>query len=383
VKKRVLSLVLLIFFLVEVPMNAASASALTWNSAKKMLESDNLVLKMMSDSEKEAEKQYRKAVDRAKVTDTEGIHINIGGSDIFIDFEPSVKMLMIQQKELLPKQMKYSWDMASKSRKAAANGLVFGLRGLYLGLYSAKENFGFKQKKLELKQVIYNQDELKYKKGMISELELEESAYQLAKAENDAEAAKRNYENTQRAMNNYIGNEIDYVYDIVDFEEKFNYDRIKTSEYYEKKALSERIEIARLRGQINLLEEKIEIIDKVPLSLNTTSVRQDYKNTLVEIESYKSELAATEDHIRNGIKKAYTEVVNSANSVKSLKRVLDMQLKKLDAIRARHEAGNVSGTVLKQAQLDYEELEINYNCTLMDFNTKLMELEFLAGVGVN
>ena len=81
------------------------------------------------------------------------------------------------------------------------------------------------------------------------------------------------------------------------------------------------------------------------------------------------------------IKNAYVDIVNTGKSVENLKKTLELQRSSFAKTQARYNAGQVSGNVLKQAEIGLLQVENAYKAALFGYNTKIMRFEFATGVG--
>lgn len=380
-KKKIFAITLLFIFLFSTYSAAGSDNDMTWQIAVVKLDKNNGTLLNMADSERMARREYNDSLKRAKMINTAGMTINVMGTEKFIWYDPHTKMLLTQQKEFTPEQMRVSFENARDSMRLTRNRLIIGLRDIYLGLYSAKNDMTIKQKKHELAQKMYEQDEIRYKRGMISETDLAESDYNRLKAKAELKASKRNYDNMLRSFITYTGIEPDTTFDEIIYNEQYNEKRLKQSDYYTKKALQSRMEIVSLENQIMLLEKKLEIMDRISESLNITATRNDYKRTIADLEQLKVKAEAVRLEVEEGINEAYIMAADAGKKVIGMKKMLELQKGNIENMKERYQTGLISRTVLDQAQISYEEFKNSYDYALYDYNTTLMKLEFAAGIG--
>lgn len=380
-KKTVSLAIIISILLFSFQSLAESNTSLFWNRATALLDVNNNTLKNMAASEKNAKGNYNDAADKAMGINTVSTTATYMGMEMTIHYEPYVSMLLTQQKELLPEQMKLTWEMTRDSRTVTRNSLLIGLRGLYLGLYSADNDYKLKLEKLQLAQNINNQDKVKLQNGMISDIDKAESDYNLLKAQKDADAAKRSYDNMLRSFDSFLGISLDTKFDEIIYEEQYSPSALKQLDYYVDKGLAGRLDISGVEKQRTLLEKKKEIMDRFPLSLNTVSARKDYDNLQRDIESQKLKIEKAKLDVEKGIKDAYVEVSIAGKKVEDLKRTLDLQENTLESTKKKFQAGFISKTMLDQLEIGVEELENGYKAMVFDYNTKLMKLENAAGLG--
>lgn len=355
---------------------------LTWNKAVIYLGRYNNTLLNISEAVDKAKRQYDLAVENAEDIETEGVTVEIMGEEKFIEYDYYTKMMLTQQKELMPEQMKLSWEMNRDSWNATRNSMIIGLRSYYLGLYNAYSTKEIKQRSYDLAKSIYNQNKIKFDKGMITDIDLAGSEYDLHKAKAEADAAKRSYENILRSFNAYIGTSLNDQYSDIVYDEVYDAKRLKELDYYLERAQASRYDFISISKQLLLMEKKKSIMDKYPLSLNTIDARKDYNSNLVEIDKVKQQLEVKKLDLEMEIKDSYIEASSAGKNVVNMKKILDMQKSSLDKTKKMYDMGMVSRTVMDQAQLGYDEFEINYNAILFDYNTKLMKLEYQSGTGL-
>jgi hypothetical protein len=387
VRKRILLIVLIIVMIIPSQSYAADENTnniddLTWNKAVIYLGRNNNTLLNLTETVKKAKRNYDLAVEKADDIEIEGVTVKVMGQEIFVQYDDYTKMILTQQKELMPEQMKLSWEMNRDSWNATRNSMVIGLRGYYLGLYNAYTTNKLKQRNYDLAQSIYNQNKIKYEKGMITDIDLTNSEYDLQKAKAEAYASERSYENMLRSFNAYIGTSIDVQYGEIKFDEVYDEKRLKDINYYLERAQIYRFDFTSIKKQLSLLEKKKTIMDNYPLSLNTVDARKDYENNLAEIDKSEKKLDVKKLDLEMEIKDSYIETVSAKKDVINMKKVLDIQRSSLQKTKKMYDMGMVSKTVMDQAQLGYDELESNYNAVLFDYNTKLMKLEFQSGTGL-
>lgn len=380
-KVKVFVILLSLIFLFTTYSTAGVDNNISWQIAVVKLDKNNGTLLNMADSERMARRQYNDSLKRAKMINTAGMTINVMGTEKFIWYDPHTKMLLTQQKEFTPEQMRVSFENVRDSMRLTRNRLIIGLRDIYLGLYSAKNDMTIMQKKHELARKMYEQDEIRHKRGMISETDLAESDYNRLKAKAELKASKRNYDNMLRSFITYTGIEPDTTFDEIIYNEQYNEKRLKQSDYYTKKALQSRMEIVSLENQIMLLEKKLEIMDRISESLNITATRNDYKRTIADLEQLKVKAEAVRLEVEEGINEAYIMAADAEKKVIGMKKMLELQKGNIENMKERYQTGLISRTVLDQAQISYEEFKNSYDYALYDYNTTLMKLEFAAGIG--
>lgn len=380
-KKAIFSIIISIILLLSSSSFASSEGDIYWNLAAVRMEQNNNTLLNMIGSEHIAKRQYDEAVENAKDINPDGMLITLFGEKHYIKFEQQTQMYLTLQKELNPEQMKLSWEMEKAKGTITRNSMVVGLRNLYFGLYNADNNRKLARKKYELAQNIYKQDKIRQERGLISDVDFSASEHNLLKAKMAVDASERNYENMLRSFNSYIGVALDTKYNRIIYDEQFNEARLKPCEEYVKNALGIRLEITGVEKQLSLLERQKNIMDMYPKMLSIPTIREDYDDILLQIDILSLDLESARLNTAKEIEEAYVEVDGAKKNVINMKNMLDIQRNSLDNIEKRYQSGMVSKNMLDQAQISYDEMENNYEALLFDYNTKLMKLEYAAGVG--
>src|SRR5690606_21204403 len=116
---------------------AESENVLTWQKASALLRLNNNTIKDLAEAEQKSRKQFEDAVTEAAEIDTKGRTIYILDREIRIAYDDATQMMMTQQKELYPEQMRFYWNVSQDTRKRTENSLTIGLRNLYLALCNA------------------------------------------------------------------------------------------------------------------------------------------------------------------------------------------------------------------------------------------------------
>lgn len=382
-KRKILLILVSIMFLLPHNVYAGSENSISWNEAVVKLDMHDNTLLDMARTEDQAKKQYDIAVKDSLTIETDGILIEFMDRKKFIQFDSYTQMLLTQQKELSPENMKLSWEAARTGRTVTRNSMIIGLRGLYLGLYSTDAGNKLEQRKIELAERIYQQEKIRHQRGLISDLDFIEAEYNLIKAKSARVASQRNYENALRSFNTYIGMDADITYDEISNDEEYSETRLKQPQYYVNRALSTRRDIVNVVKQISLFNKKKEIIERFPFSLKTKSVQQEYDDLIRNLEVQTLQLDLSKLEIEKEVRSAYVEVVAAGKNVVNMKKVLELQNKNLEKTDKHYEAGLISKNVLDQVQISYVDLENKYRALLFDYNTKLMKLEYAAGVGLS
>jgi outer membrane protein TolC len=271
--------------------------------------------------------------------------------------------------------------MMGKNKVVTENSLSLALRDLYLGLIKSDKDIGISKRKLELTKNKYGISQLKFVRGLITKQDLDESEYELLKAEKSFDEVERNKDNMVRSLNALLGVEIDTAYETVTYDEFTRNINFKPLEYYIEKALNERLEIKNIEEEIRLKELKQAILTKSKLYGKSYDVNDQYDDVALEIESLKAKLEKTRFDMENEIKTAYIEIKNDINDIESTTETLNMQKRSLEKLKNQYDRGFIAKIVLDELEIGISEFEIDKELVIYNYNTKIMKLEEAAGLG--
>jgi len=380
--KKVISIALavsIIGFVMQV--SGENGNVITYDNAKETLLSNNRTIKKLDIEQKKMFYNYNSTIQRTKNMKTRGVSIKAGGMEFFYKFSDYTQLNLTMAKEYQPEEVKNYWKTIENNKMVTKASLTLGLRDLYLGLMKADKDIGIAEKKLELYKNKHSINKLKFDRGLITKQDLEESEYELLKAEKGLDEVNRNRENMVRSLNSLLGVEISTEYDMVKFDELKRDINLKPLEYYIENALKERIEIKNIEEEIRLKELKQGIIAESKLYGKRYDINDQYEDLELEIETLNIKMEKTKFDIENELKKAYIEIKNALNDLESTSETIEKQNRSLDKLKTQYEKGFVSKIILDEMQIGIEELENSKNLVIYDYNTKIMKLEEAAGIG--
>lgn len=360
---------------------ADSKGPLSYERAVSLLKLNNGTLKKLQRAENDAYKQYQTNLLDAGNIDVNGFTTTFGGKEYYINYDAETRLGMTKMKELVPEQMKFAWEAAQAQRLITQNTLQTSLRDIFLGLYSAQNDLQLKQKKLALATEVNKQDNLKLKKGMITELDLEVSSYNLLRAKQDVVNAQRSYENTVRSFNQFVGVSSKTGYTGIVYEEKLARPELKPVEDYIEKALENRFDIVSIRKQLALKEHDKKLTDTGFTHKSTTTGQDTYERLLNDIEQLNVDLEGTKLSITDEIKNAYVDVVSAGKGLDSMYNTVKLQRSNYEKMQARYKAGMISKNVLSQTELGLIQAENGYKALLFNYNTKITRFNNATGIG--
>lgn len=365
------------------PLNALAEvkAVLTYGRAEAFMNANSGIIKKLARAERDAYRQYDSYLETAEGIDTQGFTYSFGGRDYYIDYDLETKTLMTKAKELVPEQMKFAWESARDNRAITGNSLKISLRSIFFGLYNAHAELLLRQKQMELAADMNEQDRIKLERGLISALEMQESEYNLLKAKKDADIAGRNYENMARNFDQFVGLPAGMRFEEIISEEKPGRPELEPVDYYVEQTLSNRFDIKSIEKQIALKEKEKNIIESNHVYKISTTAQDEHKRLLIDLERLGLDLEGMRLSVALEIKNAYVDVVNTGKGVENIKKTLELQRSSFAKIQARYNAGQVSGNVLKQAEIGLMQVENAYMGALFNYNTKIMRFEYATGIG--
>jgi len=380
--KKVISIALAVGLLGSlVQATGENSNVITYDKAKTVMISNNRTLKNLNNEERKMFIKYNSIVQNTKNLKTDGITYKFGDMKFFFEYDDNTKLNLTIAKEYSPAELKYYWDKTATTKTITEKSLSLGLRDLYLGLMKADKDYDIAQKKLQLAKNKHGINQLKFNQGLLTKQDLEQSEYELLKAEANVDEAKRNRENMVRSLNSMLGVDISTEYDTVKFDEFKRDVSLKPLEYYIEKALTERYEIKSIEEELRLKELKKGIIEKSKLFKKNYDIMEQYGDLELEIETLNVKLEKSKYDIENEIKKAYIEIQNDLTTIESTTETIKMQKRTLDKLKTQYERGFITKDILDEMEIGIEELENTKEIVIYSYNTKIMKLEEAAGLG--
>lgn len=361
--------------------NGETGNIITYDKAKEVMLSNNRTLKSLAIEERKMFLNYNSIVQGTKNLKTDGVTFKFGGREFFFEYDDNTKLSLTLAKEYTPAELKYYWNKMIINKTITEKSLYLNMRDLYLGLMKSDKDYKLAQKKYQLAESKHRINKLKFEQGLITRQDLDESEYELLKAEKSVEEAKRNRENTVRSMNSILGADISTEYEEVIFDELKRNITLKPLEYYIEKALAERYEIKSIEEELRLKELKKGIIEKSKLFKKNYNIMEQYEDLELEIETLKVKMEKARFDIENDIKKAYIEIKNDLNTIESTTETIKMQKRNLDKMKQQYERGLIPKIVIDEMEIGIEELENTKEYLIYSYNTKIMKLEEASGLG--
>ena len=365
----------------DIAAEKEAEAPLSWERSVALMNINNSTVRKLRNAQIQAYRQYQSSALQAGTIDTRGFTVNFGGIETFIYYNDETRVAMTKIKELMPEQLKFSWEAAGQNRIITENTLKTGLRGVFYGVYNAQADLQLKQKQLDFCMELHRQDKIRFNRDMISDIELQESEYNLTEAQKDAAAAKRNYENAVRSFNQYVGLLSKTRYTRISYDEAYSRLDLKPVDSYITEALANRFDITGIQKQIVLKQQEKKIIESGYTYKISTTAQDEYERLLNDLEQIGADLEGNLLSVADEIRNAYVDVVNTGKSVDNLFNTLKLQRKNYENMKLRYEAGMISKNSLTQGELGLMQVENAYNAVLFDYNTRIMRFKNAAGIG--
>ncbi len=380
--KKVISMILIVSLVcLMLPVNGENSNVITYDKAKTAMIANNRALKKLGFEERKMFLNYNSAVQNTKNLRTDGVTYKFGKMEFFYSFDDYLKLDLTVMKEHMPEELKYYWGMMGNNKIVTEKTLALGLRDLYLGLMKSDKDIKIVTRKFELAKNKHGINQLKLDQGLITKQDLEESEYELLKAEKSVDEANRNRENMVRSLNSMLGVEVSTVYDTVKFDEFSRDISLKPLEAYIEQALTERLEIKNIEEEIRLKELKKGIFTESRLFGKSYDLEEQYEDLELELETLKVKMEKTKFDIENEIKKAYIQIKEDLYNLESTTETIKMQKRTLDKLKTQYERGFIAKILLDEMEIGIDELENAKELVIYGYNTKIMKLEEAAGLG--
>lgn len=382
--KRLVSIVIILTVLFTGVHAYAQGFSMTFQEASSKLLNNNFYLKTLEYNERQAKVQLDKAELAASKIDINGYTYYRDDVCYFVPYNEYAKVNQTRQKLLTPKQALINYQNSHNSLLIARYKLITDLRNLYIALYTADAECKLKQQKLKQTENKNALNVIKNAQGLITKLQLEESQYNLEKAQKDLAAVERTRDNAARNLNYQMGvpNNTGYAV-ILDETEKSK--ELQPVEFYMGKALENRAEVISLKDNISLKELGISIWDENDFYRR---YKKAYPNIAKDHEALESDLGImrvqlekTELDIENEIKQAYISIKSDIQNVENLRNSIVIEKAALGRLYLLRMMGAASYRDIEDAQNSIDGMEASLRAAVFSLNTKIIRLENASGLG--
>ncbi len=380
-KRLIVILIAVMTMLLSTQVQAETEGPLTYERAVSLLNLNSGTLAKLKKAEVDSYEQYQSNVQVSQNTDVNGFTVTVDSKETYITYDAETRSAMAKMKEFGPEQFKFYWESSRDNRKITENTLETSLRGIFLGLYTAQNNLQLKQKQLSLSTILSEQSALKLKAGIISGIDLEESDYNLLKAQKDVDAASRNYDNAVRSFNQFVSLPLKTGYPEIQSEKEPVRSGLQPVETYISTALAHRFDILNIQRQLALKQLDKKLTEASYAYKTNSTERDNYDRLLNDIDQLNLDLEGMKLIIIDEIKNAYVDVISSDKSLDSMYNTVKLQRGNYEKMQARYKSGMASKNLLMQTELGLLQIENSYKAMLFDYKTKIMRFNHATDIG--
>lgn len=315
-----------------------------------------------------ARKNYESQVLKSKTIDTGKAflyHNDYTDEDVYYYFEPDMQMQMRLQKEFIPEQYKYIWEIRKISGKVTENSLANTADNLFSMLYGAYQNVLLSEKSYEIAKRVFQREKMRYDSGLITEIDLKSCSLDLEEAENALVKSKRNYENAHRQFNMLAGLSVDYRFDLIGTPWTNNNKITISEDEAVARALENRMEIWDLKRQIELIIQQIEIYRHKDVNKNHQKIKENFEKLVERMEELKLNLSEAKYNIEKEIRQAYKDLEIGYLELEISKERLLKQKNQLDTITDKYNSGLIPASVIEQMEMAVNQLELSVNMSMI------------------
>lgn len=289
------------------------------------------------------------------------------------------ELQFVLMRDFFPEQAQYGYETTKANNQITKNSLTIALRDIYLGLYNAYRDMGIKEENLNIAKEDFTHKELKYELGLISTIDFQDAEYRLLKADKELEQSNRDFINMTRTINSFIGQDLDFSYDMI-ISEHIKLKLYQPVDYYIELALENRHDLTDIQKQLALKELEMSHYESKSYLLDS-KVRRDYDNIVRDYEILQIKFEIAKTNIEAEINKAYLDAIKAEKQVVSLLRMIDLQNKRLDQLKQQYQENMVSELVVSEMENGINELINQKDIAVFNYNTMRMKLDNASGIG--
>ncbi len=273
--------------------------------------------------------------------------------------------------EVVPTQVKYGFFALENNKEVTKKTLEVAVRQLITGRISSENNNTLNKEKYEFYKSEYDNAQLSYDLGRISQTQLLEAETKALEGEYNFKASTRNLEDSVYALNNIIGYDLDKEYNI-EREVQFNME-LKDADFYIQQALENRFEIKNIEEQMLVEVVKRDHYDFRNF-LQFLNIREAYDDSGRVVLLLGNELIETKQSITEEIYSAVNDIKSSDLQIAQLEATLEMQQNNYKTMLAQMEQGNLVESAIKELEFAIVNIENNLEVMRYSYNTKRYQL---------
>jgi hypothetical protein len=320
--------------------STGAAFVLTRETAKKEVRGTQTV-RLASRSAQDAYEAWQDSVIRANNLDTEKRLFKNpwNGATITIRFNDKTQLRLRMQKYLMPDQMKFSWQMASKSLDLTVNSLENSMDSILFGLYAAQNDLNAKGRLQKLSSEALSRAKASKAAGNVTQLTVDAAALDLEKAGKALTASERSFENQCRNYNRLVGAPLSRRLIVsLDVNSSILY---LTAEDYASQALQNRMTLFSLREGIKLKEKNLEMLTFKDLNKIDADIASEYEGVRLDLESTRLDLDENMRSVTAEILSAFIDLESAQMDLKIGQQSLRRQKAKLETMKKQIDAGRI------------------------------------------
>lgn len=328
-------------------------------------------------------KAYKDQVLRASTIDTEKFtfHNPYTDEDQTFTYDDQTQMQLRLAKEFVPEQMNFEVEKLEKTLKVVENAMANAADNLFFGLYGTYQSKLLAQKNLEQANKVYAREEIRYKNGLITALDLEGYKLEVESAKNAIVKADRDYAGIHMQFNRMAGLPLDFRYDLVGTPYITQNRLMINEDEAVASALENRQEIWELNRQIELLNQKIEIYQHKNVHVTQKQVKEDYEKALEELEDLKLQLSEKKRAIEKEIRAAYQELKTSYLDLEISRLELAKIKQQLETVSNQYKSGLIPISYVEQLENAIPQLETAINMNMITTLVKKDQFNRAISVG--
>lgn len=363
----ILTFIILNFTIFPFTIYAEKIEAITFRKAEELLLRNNKDLRNLETQIYNLKKDYESALD---------YEID---EEVWYNSDSYMRMQLLKRDQLNPLQIQHSLLSTQENLTTTRNNLILGLRERYLALLLAKQDMEIKNSKYCISHNNHEINKIKYNNNLISRIELQESEYVLFSSQTELNISKRNFENTCRNFNLFIGYPIDTTYSQIDYE-LLNKQSIYALSYCIENAIKNRKEVKSLKREIELKQLQKELIERNSVHIRYTSVTEEHKSLTSSLALLDLQLQKLRLDINKEVIDTYYTVMEAWKAIERAEKKLEGIKAKLYLTEAKIKAGVVPASMAEQVKLEVQQAEYEILNAIFRYNTSLIRLDSVAAL---
>lgn len=256
-----------------------------------------------------------------------------------------------------------------------------GVRQAFDSILKLSESIKISADLFEIQTAKYNQAEMNFKNGSISEQERFLCEMEMKKQKIELDKLKRNLKNLEMSFKKQIGIDLNKEIKLI----AYNTDlRLSIDKYdkYLSEALARRSEIISVKMDLKAKEIELYRFNLVYRLDHRTDELDLYKKDIeLQMVSLKNQLRESEETVEQDIRNAYVDLASKQISLENAKFNSDTASTNYKAAEIKNKTGTISKMNFKSAQITYNQVKIKYNVELRNFEYALYKMRNCCNVG--